>query len=164
MSYFSNVINTKIVWQKVLDGKGFYTHEEVTVGNGTVRDYLITTGANEVMMFCSLQNDDAATVSFYSGPTVSANGTALTLYNMRRSSAETPLISVYHTPTITADGTLLEEGRIFSATNIPIYLSPSRDLGIGWILDASTNYLIRFTNDSGASEDLLTSFAFFQVP
>ena len=88
----------------------------------------------------------------YEAPTVAA-GTAVTIYNMKRNSANVPLSTLKHTPTVTDVGAVaLINGRILPGGN-----SPTTRVGGGirsgaeWILAPNTQYLMRVVNTSGAA-------------
>ena len=77
----------------------------------------------------------------FEAPTVTANGTALSIANRNRNSSLTDYLGIYHTPTTTADGTSLEVFHVGSGKALG---------GEGrtdeWVLKNNTIYLARFTN------------------
>lgn len=165
MSYFSEIIAKQKALQKFLDGEFYFAHEEITLASGTNREYLIKIGANDVMLFSDISVDGNATSDIYEGPTTSADGTSMTIYNILRSSGNTPNLTLFHTPTLSADGTLLEQERVFSSAGGTMEIGTIREVeGLGWGLAANTNYLIRVTNDVGGDEEVLSTFAFYPLP
>jgi hypothetical protein len=91
-------------------------------------------------------------VYLYEGPTATA-GTALTAYNMKRSSLIAPTATVTHTPTnVTAGSVALVNGRILPGGNSPTTrVGGGIRSGIEWILKPSTKYLMRVNNGSGSN-------------
>lgn len=148
------LLTIETVHHEVHEGEMFhaaYTNGSVA-NNGTV-DVLLTTGAKEAHTVWEVFAGGQVTVSLYEAPTTSAAGTAVTAYNMKRSSTNTPTAAVTHTPTVSATGTVtLVNGRI-----LPGGTSPTTRVGGGiranaeWIMKASTKYLMRITNKSGGT-------------
>jgi len=102
----------------------------------------------------------------FEGPTVTDPGTALTAQNPNRASSNTPDLLLYATPTTSADGT-----QIFTlwtpptATGVGQSANGVRGIGQGseWVLAPSTDYLVRLTNNSGATIDWSYEFAWYEV-
>lgn len=150
------VVTLETINHEVHEGEMFHVaYTNSSVSNGANVDVLLVTGAKEAHTVWEVFAGGQVTVSLYEAPTVTEGneGTALTAYNMKRSSANTPTAAVYHTPTVGATGSVtLVNGRI-----LPGGTSPTTRVGGGirsgseWILDASTMYLMRVNNSSGGA-------------
>lgn len=146
-----NVIDT--VHHEVHEGEMFHAgHTFSSVANGANADLLFTLGAKEAHTTFEVFAGGQVSVSLFEAPTV-ADGTTVPIYNMKRSSTNTPLATVKHTPTVTATGsTALVNGRILPGGN-----SPQTRVGGGirqnveWILAPTESYLLRVTNSSGTT-------------
>lgn len=140
------------VHHEVHEGEMFHaSYTDGDVADDASVDMLLTVGAKECHATWEVFAGGQVSVYLYEAPTV-ADGTPITIYNMKRASANTPLSTVKHTPTVTATGTTaLVNGRI-----LPGGTSPTTRVGGGirsgteWILAPDTAYLMRVTNDSGA--------------
>ncbi len=121
-----------------------------------IADLLIKVGANETSVNFDFTLQEEHQILFYEGTTVSADGTGITLYNMRRSSATTVVATVHHTPTVSGTGTLISQ--FYSTFNgrIPLNTFFNNDSGV--ILDANTNYLIRVLQGSYTSTRNINMF------
>ena len=160
MSYFSEVISKDFFKQKVLDGKAFYTEDITTIAGGADEDILLKVGSEKVWLFAIVDADDILDILLYEGTTVSADGTALTINDMNRTTDNTCSVSPFTGPTITADGDLLEQESILNvARSARVGFVRIR---VGWLLAANTNYLIRIDNTSGAPEDIVLSLSLFE--
>lgn len=143
-----------VVHHEVHEGEMFHAaYTNGSVANGASLDMMLTTGAKEAHTSWEEVAGGLVTVYLYEGVTTSAEGTAVTAYNMHRGKVNTPTGTVTHTPTVTATGTTaLINGRI-----LPGGTSPQTRVGGGirsgseWILEPSTKYLMRVTNGSGAA-------------
>lgn len=167
MSYFEEVINHPFSIEQVLAGDFFFWSTlNQGVATGTSLDILIITGAEETHLFSSIKVEAKFTIELYEGTTVSDNGTAQTIQNLRRSSANTPNGSIYTGPTVDSVGTLIENDAILgggggggaSATRI----GGIAQRVLGWVLDVSTNYLLRITNNSGGASDIARALSFYE--
>lgn len=147
------VIDT--VHHEVHEGEMFHaSHTNGSVSNGANVDVLLATGAAvETHASWEVFAGGQVTIYLYEAPTVSANGTALTVYNMKRDSLNAPDGLLYHTPTVSATGSVaLVNGRI-----LPGGTSPTTRVGGGirsgaeWILAPDTLYLLRVANTSGGT-------------
>lgn len=147
------VIDT--VHHEVHEGEMYHaSHTNGSVANGANLDVLLVTGATvETHASWEVFAGGQVRIYLYEAPTTSANGTALTIYNMKRDSLNTPEALFYHTPTVSATGSVaLVNGRI-----LPGGTSPTTRVGGGirsgaeWILAPGTKYLLRVTNTSGGT-------------
>ncbi len=162
MSYFSQVINKSFFLQQVIDGKAFFgSHEFTGVATAADVEALLQIGATQCFAVIDIVADGVFSGSLFEGPTNSATGTAVTLNDLNRATANSALSSLFHTPTITADGTLLEAEQVFAAGTLEF--SADRSQSMLWLLNSNTDYLIRGTNESGANEDILITVGLIQL-
>jgi len=140
------------------DGFVFHASGKVTgMIADNVDDFLLVTPALTFPHFQRLQitaGEGDIDLVVYEGVTTSADGAAVTINNTNRSSANTPSTVLTTAPTVTDVGTLIHTQWIPpSATGVG--QSPAGVVGETngeeWILKPSTKYLIRMTNNSGAT-------------
>ena len=124
------------------------------VGNNASVDVLFVVGDDVDAHFVfDISAGGAVQVYLYEAPTISAAGTAVTAYNLNRTSANVPASTVTHTPTVTATGTTtIVNGRYLAGgasaqTRIGGGLRP----GIERLLAGGETYLLRVTNVSGSA-------------
>ncbi|MEY2859131.1 MAG: hypothetical protein RLZZ74_3444 [Cyanobacteriota bacterium] len=100
--------------QMAMQGNAFsWSNSTLTVATAETRlIYLVNSAANTKTIFISTMllapgpdNGNYITYNFYYNPTVSANGTAQTIVNLRPGSATASVLSVFITPTVSANGT-----------------------------------------------------------
>jgi hypothetical protein len=115
--------------------------------------HLLTGGVEspEVFLDFSAQVLLTATVGLYEAPTLSADGTALPAYNMRRDATTPATVLAWRTPTVSADGTELDVKVIPGAAGVVGLQAGEYDPDREWILKKSTHYLIKVDNTSGLS-------------
>jgi hypothetical protein len=94
-------------------------------------------------------------IQVYEGTTTSDDGTEITaIYNTNRNSANTPDLNIFSAPTVTDVGTLVHTTWMVP-TSTGVGLSSAglvgETNGEEWVLKPSTKYLIRVTNNSGAT-------------
>lgn len=141
------------VHHEVHEGEMFHAaYTNGSVANGANLDLQLTTGAKEAHTTWEVFAGGQVTVSLYEAPTTSG-GTAVTAYNLKRSSTNTPTGAVAHTPTVTATGTVtLVNGRILPGGNSPqTRVGGGIRSGAEWILKPATKYLMRVNNSSGST-------------
>jgi hypothetical protein len=139
--------------KKVHEGRwfsgGYYNAALADSGN---IDLLIQTSSTYAMhMVASAISSGSSTFQIYEGTTFSSAGTAVTMSNHNRSSAKVFSGTVTHTPTITAVGTQINgTGYVPGSTKSS---GGGGEFGFQneFILAASTTYLFRSTNNSGAT-------------
>lgn len=104
------------LWQKrSFEGKGFIvTTDEITIAPTTERDFVLIKNptasgklhrVNELTVTLRSESQDT-TIRIYKNPTVTTNGTALTVRNVR-TSGNMPVSQVFSLPTISARGQLV---------------------------------------------------------
>jgi hypothetical protein len=129
------------------------TDYDSDVDTAAPKYWRITTAAGKCT-FASIQIgvSGAGLIELYENPTLDAAGTAITVHNKNRNSANLPLVTFYYDTTTTADGTLLVETYVGSGTGGPIKLGGDHE--IGYALKANEDYIIKYTpaaNDQSAS-------------
>lgn len=131
-------------------------------------DVLITTPAFTFPHFRkALYNigDGPADLLLYEGVTTSDDGSALLCYNRNRNSANVPNSVLTFTPTVTDLGTLIHDRFIGDpggqgANQVG---AESAALGEEWILQPSTKYLIRLTNNSGTTMTVNHEIMWYEI-
>lgn len=138
----------------VLDAEHYQIHAGVffsnrhftTLGAAGSQDYLIKVGASKNLHFkFEIGCEDGLRWYLYENPTITANGTALALFDHDRQAAATSTAAFYHTPTNSALGSLIDTGYIGANGS---YRSEEE-----WILKKSEDYIIRLL-DRGAGGDV----------
>ena len=107
-----------------------------------------------------------ARIELFEGTTVSSNGTAVSVFNNNRTSSTISEPTVFHTPTITGVGTLIFDGLNPGGSRgnaVGGVFHGALRKGAEWILNMSTNYLMRVTNLSLATEDITIGCSFYEV-
>jgi len=140
-----------------------YAHKEIHEGNHYSACYIfagvannasaelrILNGSTKYLHLLVYVNCELKTYSYiYEATTYSGNGTSLSIYNNNRSSAKVSTATVYHTPTVNVLGTeILCEMIPAGSKSTP--LGGSSASRLEYILDTSTDYLIRVTSKGGA--------------
>ena len=87
-------------------------------------------------------------------PTLAANGTELTEYNMNRETATAATGTVFRDPNVTAAGTIIETSEIGQIGHFTA-AGGQMDSGSYWMLKKGESYLIWVFNDSGAVSDVV---------
>lgn len=138
--------------QKTEDGENFVATDVVTgIADTATQEWLIVVGSEPIAVKSSASVEGKSTFDFYEGTLVSANGTAINLFDSNRITGNTPLAAVYDSPTITNDGTILAEALLQAGEKQRAVTSTEQ--GDRIILKATTNYLLRLTNKSGGAID-----------
>jgi hypothetical protein len=151
------------------DGFVYHASGKVTgMIDANVDDFLLVTpAAPEVHLFrasLSLGRGDID-ILVYEGTATSADGAALTELNINRTSSNTPGAVLTFGPTVTGVGTLIHTDWVPpTAAGIGATAAGVVDSGTGeeWMLLPSTKYLIRITNNSGATIDYRWEFAWME--
>ena len=95
-------------------------------------------------------------IDLYEAITASPNGSAVTIFNKNRLSSNAALATVFTGPTVSDTGTLIHKEWIPpTATGVGQSADGTSNAidGDEWVLAASTKYLFRMTNLSGATID-----------
>jgi len=137
----------------VVAGAVFFGNQIVrTVGIAGEVEWLVSVGTVDAWLKLSITTVGTFEIGVYEGTTTSADGTVKTNFNVKRSDVTTTIQTlVYHAPTVTADGTLLSELLEPGLEKKDVIPSGA---GGRLLLKASTKYLVRFLNSSGAATDM----------
>lgn len=147
------------------------THKHIGILDGATEDILLQVPAGSfphlAQMGITVGGGDIDIVG-YEGCTYSAAGTAIAAVNTNRSKAaeHTALMVVTADPTITDTGTEMHVGWVPPApVGVGQAVSGTADVQAGeeWILNESTDYLWRMTNNSGATIDLSFDLVWFEI-
>jgi len=131
-------------------GNAYQSAKRYTIANNGTLDILLKTPASSKVIMTKLAVDTSAApleMDLREDVIVSANGTAITMYNLNRQSSNAASSLLYQSPTVTDTGTPIVEMELNGDKDFGG--SGARDCGM--ILDASTSYLIRINNTSGAA-------------
>ena len=141
------------VWEVMAHiGRMFIHGGPQSVANNASYDHMLVTPASEVdLVEFTIEIDGAPfTVWLYEDTVVSAYGTAQTFANLSRVSANTNQTLLFHSPTVTSVGTIVRH-KIVPGTGAGGGVGESGNSHIR--LKPNTNYLLRMTNNSGASRN-----------
>lgn len=140
------------------DGFMFHASGKVTgMINANVDDFLFVVPAAVHPHFQSFKLElgrGDVDILIYEGATTSDDGTVQTSFNINRNSANTPGSALYIGPTVTDVGTLIHTGWAVptgTGTGLSATGTIVSSQGEEWVLKPSTKYLIRVTNNSGAT-------------
>jgi hypothetical protein len=131
-------------------GNAFQSAKRYLLANNATLDFLLKTPANSHVIVTQLAVSSSAApmeLDLREDVIVSANGSALTLYNLNRQSADAPLCLLYQGPTVTDAGLALVEMELHGDKTYGG--DGGRDCGM--ILKAGASYLLRIKNTSGGS-------------
>ena len=166
MTYFPQTTTISYAHEKCHSGKFFNFSY---VGNGILAaanlEVLIQTGSPaELHAAFGFDVEGQCEMLIYEGTTVSAAGTAVTIIDVNRVTANTSQATATHTPTVTAVGTQLRHVFVPGGTIFPPGGSDGAPVrgGTELILAPSTNYLIRVNNTSGGTIDIGVEVGFYE--
>jgi hypothetical protein len=107
--------------------------------SGTSNVLLVVPAGNNPVLRVLMRCSARFTLELWEATDASNNGTALNVYNRRRSQAGSATVLAFHTPTVGDPGTLL-----YSTIVPPNVADETLDQ---WVLTPATSYLIRATNN-----------------
>jgi len=141
----------------VKEGIAFSTAEDwSSVPDSENREILITLGSGKYLgIEIQLEADGQSSLYLFEQPSVSDNGTELSIFNRNRRSSKSSAVSAYHTPTISDDGTQLSSCLLSGSKKGKDTLGLKTMERGSWILKEGYSYLIRATNNAGSDIDLL---------
>ena len=133
------------------------------VANDASKALLLRTGGKDCHSIFGIEGGGDTRFRLYEGAVPSANGTAVTLYNLFRRSPNTPESTLYHTPTVGggSEGTLLLD-KLIPGGNGPQSGGGTLRRGTEWILKPATVYYILATNISGNTKDMSLELEFYE--
>lgn len=134
-----------------------------------VDDFLITTpasGSGHIVNFAVTTGRGDIDILAYEDAVVSANGTELTdVFTTNRNSTVVPETKLYQNPTVTGVGTLIHTSW-HPPTGTGTGQSGNGLVGGGpgeeWELKPNANYLLRMTNNSGATIDYRWEYKWYE--
>jgi len=152
------------------DGFVYHASGKVTgMVDANVDDFLIAVPAGTFPHFQRLQvtaGRGDIDIQVYEGTTTSADGAAITTFNVNRNSLNTPSSVVTFGPTVSVAGPLIHTQWI-QPTATGVGQSPSGIVGETngeeWVLKPSTKYLVRITNNSGATIAYRYELLFYEI-
>ena len=98
-------------------------------------------------------------IELFEAPTVTADGTPILSLNRHRASTNTASMSVYSGPTVTDNGTLMDDSTVYDTGGVGANVSQGQGgVDADWVLAANTEYLIVITNDDSTSTDFTGHF------
>lgn len=151
------------VHHEVHEGITFHAERlETAVNNNVSLDVLLVTGAKECHAVFGPSAGGSCYVFLYEGTTTSNNGTALSLYNMRRSKSNVPASLAYYAPTVVALGPALVSRYLPGGTSNQTRVGGGVRTGTEWIQRANTRYLFRITNVSGSAIAIGSAVEFYE--
>lgn len=124
----------------------------------------ITTGSTMELHFTfEVDSESKILIDVLEGTTYSGDGTAVTAFNNRRSSANTTDATIRHTPTIDAAGTIIDQHMAGAAGGTPAATAIG---GVGgnqneWVFKIDAEYLIRVQNKDGTNTKDIVINAFY---
>jgi len=150
---YGYLITIPIEHHKIHEGDHYVVHEAATVASGTPKKWFISvpaTGQFHLTFECASSKN--GTIELSEGPTVSAEGTALTAYNSDRNSSNTSNLVIKKDPTSSAQGNVID-GHVMGtdATNPAGTDGGSVSREQEWLLKNSTTYLITYTSLTNAN-------------
>jgi hypothetical protein len=94
-------------------------------------------------LFSCITASETAIFKTYLGPTIGANGTAISIQNMRPANANSSVMNIYKSPTISANGVLIES---FAVNAFVTY-----ETDLMFVLDAGQSAVITATAGSSGT-------------
>jgi len=117
-------------------------------------------GVKQYHLKGTVTTEAEATIEFFEGTTVSANGTAIDVFCRNRNYSSGDEIDIYHTPTVTSTGTRLIIAKSGSGRSVGGLVGRSDE----FILKDNTIYLLRITNDVTTNEWVNVNLDYYVHP
>jgi len=131
----------------IFDGDAYFYSRLHNLLNNGVLDIRINITSVQAAVALNLQYAGDTSIELYEGTTFNVGGDVQTLFNMKRSSANTSTVTVTTDAVVNALGTLMSE--LFANGGTKNQALPGGGTTTGPILKTSTDYLLRLTNLSG---------------
>jgi len=145
-AYLSKQFFASYRWLNVTDGAAKYLHFRTP---STMVDIVFTA---EV---CG-----KAWVDLFENPSLSNNGTEISIFCTNREDPATTEAKVYRDPSVTSEGTCIETALI--GTPGKFTLTGGLSVGYGyWYLKSNASYLSKITNKAGSASDIGAALTFF---
>lgn len=137
-------------------GEGFHFSDKQTITSAATLRYLLRNPAANYPHFrdlsVSASGGTPCDIYLYEAPTVTGTGTAQTVRNHNRNTADgAEDLAIYLGPTVSANGTQLTYRQIPVSGLFGLGGGADGDIGIEWILKPSTDYLVSVTNNHGSA-------------
>lgn len=146
----ANTVMMEAEHYNVHDGNMYHVSYYDSISAGNIRNMLIVTGAREPHIKFGIQTGAKAKIQLLEGVTTSANGTSITVWNMKRDSSMTSTAVFFSEPTwSTNTEKILSTQLIGGSTNRQNLVGGETRNGIEWILKHTTTgikYLLQITN------------------
>jgi hypothetical protein len=91
----------------------------------------------------TVETEAECTIEFFETPTITSNGTAITVFNRNRNSSLVDFLSIFHTPTISVNGTRIFWKKLGSG----IKVGGMSERADEFILKNNTSYYLKITNN-----------------
>ena len=160
--YKASVSITGFHYQTHLGKAYIVSHKFSAVADDAVADIYVKVPADfepHIVFHRDIEGD--ADVELFEDTTVSADGTALTAYNLNRNSANTSAIEFFYTPTVTLSGTQLFLE--WNAAGAGGQAAGSEGTFDEFELAKGKNYLFRVTNRSGGAKNIGIFARYYEV-
>ncbi len=100
-------------------------------------------------------------IELYEAPTITADGTPVTILSVNRQTLGTPASTLFHTPTIEADGTELNCSMVGTA-GVAHGAGGTTAARCYFLFKKSQNYLLKVTNKKGGNADINVSYSWHE--
>lgn len=147
---------------QIHDGKAFFNSGLNNVANAADFDILLKNPANNESHFRFNYSVGGApmTIRVFENPTITDDGTGLTVFNVDRNSVTPNNMTLFSGPTLSDDGTEIE----------CLLIAGARQEGgtgdtslIEWELKANEDYVIRITNNAGGAQDVCHNLFWYET-
>ncbi len=148
-----------VVWQReIANGNGYeLSSNAISVGGTSEVSFALikntsSTKSLRIRLITFTRSSTGAEPAFfrlYRDPTITTNGTALTINNIKKGGAAS-IATAFHTPTISANGTLLYAAGYTNAL-VPI------DFDLGFLIQPLENLLITVKPDTTNKEHIMST-------
>lgn len=134
---------------EVHEGDHYYVKGWIDIPASTSTDFLFVTPntAKWIHAKWEIASEAEATFVLYEDTTTAALGSAVTIYNNNRNSANTPGVLAFSTPSVSATGTAIYSGKLGSGRAIGGSAGREHEM----IAKQNTKYLFRITNNDGTA-------------
>lgn len=147
------------------DGLVYHYSQTGTMNAGDVLYFMGCTGNESDVHFIDyelLATANPIILEFYENPTINTtNGILVNSSIMNRQSNLTATMDLYVNPDVSNDGKLLFTKAILGTQNKD---SGQLKEGLDWILNTSTCYTFKITNNDGNNVDIYANFFWFEEP
>lgn len=132
-------------------GKGFTCSKKLgTVANNGVTDILFSIPSSvfpHLRVYRFSSSAAPADINLYSNPTIGASGTACEVQNLNKVSSNVSSVQVFTAASASAVGSFMEYSQVTGSKQEG---GSEANATVEWDLNHETNYLLRYTNLSGA--------------